>query len=128
MIEKQVEKSIMHYLAVIGAYAVKVQSGMLPQSYKGKNRMIHLAPQGTPDIIALFKGNYIGIEVKKDDKEVQKWIRYPYGAKGNIVKHDPRIEAQKETGHTIAQKGGVFIICSSVDELERDLKTLKILE
>ena len=71
MSEKQIEKSILEYLNTVG-YAIKVHSGSLIKSCGHKQYRINLAPKGTPDILAVVDG-FWGIEVKRDQKEVDRW-------------------------------------------------------
>jgi hypothetical protein len=53
-------KAILQYLTSAGYWAVRVQSGSL---HHGR---IHLAPKGTPDILACSKtGRFVGLEVKR---------------------------------------------------------------
>jgi len=51
MNEQQVQKKILQYLTRKGIYTIKV---------------ISASKRGVPDIIACYKGKFIGIEVKKD--------------------------------------------------------------
>jgi len=128
MSEKQIEKAIIDYIFLIGGWATKVQSGaVIKKSKQGKPYKITLATAGTPDILACVNGKFVGIEVKKNQEEVEKWQRYPLGKRGKVLRPDGRTSSQKEQARQINNADGVFILCSSVDEVERDLKTLGII-
>jgi len=128
MSEKEIEKSIIEYIFALGAWATKVQSGaIIKKSKGGKPYKITLATAGTPDILACVKGKFVGIEVKKNAKEVEKWQVYPLGLSGKKIKYNARTFNQKEQAGQINKSEGAFILCSSVDEVERDLKTLDLL-
>jgi hypothetical protein len=58
-------------------------------------------PRGLPDINLIYNGQYIGIEVKSPSK--------------GLTLHQIRL------GKRIIQSGGVYIMCSSVDELKHNL-------
>ena len=83
--EKQIENSIISWLKANGAYVVKIQSGVI----KIGERFIHMAPKGTPDLFFVIKNRTgFGVpcfcEVKKDQKEVQRWINVIEKFKGGI--------------------------------------------
>ena len=120
-IEKELEALVKNYLASIGAYQIKVQSGKIMQSYQGKQRWIHLAKAGTPDLVFCIKGRFVAIELKKDKNQVEKWELYPLGKRGMMVKHDKRIEAQKHHRGLIRDAGGVHILACSVEEIDQKL-------
>lgn len=126
-IEKSIETAIKHFIFAKGGYLTKVQSGAVHKSYKGKEYMIRLADAGTPDMMGCLNGRFIGVEVKKDAKEVQKWLAYPNGLRGTPVKYNARIEAQKNASKQIREAGGFFAVVCSVDELEADLRALGVL-
>lgn len=122
MTEKQLEKAIIEYIRWIGGYVQKVQSGVIPQAYMTKSgdrttRWIHLADKGTPDLFACIEGEFLGIEVKKSDREVVRW------AKGA----NPHSQAQMRQHRLIRQAKGITMIVGSIDALEKDLEQLNLL-
>ena len=119
--EKLVENSIKEYLSRVGGYIVKCQSGKVFQTFKGKTRAIHMAPVGTPDLLACFKGRFLAIEVKKDEKEKEKWECYPLGLTGRPVKYNKRTEKQKQRRDEVVRAGGLFVLACSIDDVERAL-------
>jgi hypothetical protein len=57
---------------------IRVQSGVVPLSYGGKVRFVHLAPKGTPDWLVIREGPvYTWLEIKveggKLNKHQQAW-------------------------------------------------------
>ena len=128
MSEKETEKAIIDYIRLLGGWATKCQSGAIIKKGKGgKPYKITLATAGTPDILACINGKFVGIEVKKNLEEIEKWQRYPLGKLGKVLKHDQHIKDQQEQAQLIKKAKGVSLICSSVDEVEQYLKTLGII-
>ena len=72
--EKKIEKAIIGYLERIGAMVEGIQSGKIQViKWKYKNYM-ELQSAWCPDIICFYNGEFIGIEVKKDQKTVDAWL------------------------------------------------------
>lgn len=99
----------------MGGYAQKVQSGAMMKSYPSKNGStkmykVTLADAGTPDVLACFNGVFLGIEVKKDAKEVEKWYK----------QKDERSQRQMEQALLIGKAGGYALVVSSLDEFISD--------
>lgn len=120
MKEKAIENQILIWLRYNGFYAQKVQSGALMKSYTSKqgtkHYRINLADEGTPDILACIRGKFVGIEIKKDLKEIQKWEK----------ELDQRSRAQHHQQSLIRESGGITLVVCSVEDLETDLKTLNL--
>lgn len=125
MKEKSVETQIIMFLRYQGFWVQKVHSGMMKKSYayrRGERRgaershWIHLADQGTPDLLACIHGKFVAIEVKKDAKEIAKWER--------TAETDQRSAAQHAQQENIRQAGGITLVCCSVEEVEADLREL----
>lgn len=125
MKEKAVETQIKSYIRMLGGYVVKVHSGALMKSYKRKSGLtqayrIQLADEGTPDLIACIHGKFIAIEVKRDQKEIEKWER--------TKDVDRRSAAQHNQQEAIRYSGGVTLVVCSVEQLEADLRELGLFE
>jgi len=123
MIETQIEKTIKQYVFSRGGFIQKTQSGSLMKSYRTKtgvqkSHRINLADQGTPDMMGVLNGIFLGIEVKKDKKEVERWLAYPLGLRGTPVERKERIEAQKHFAELIQKNDGFFACVYSLDDLE----------
>jgi hypothetical protein len=125
--ERAIETAIKNFIFLHGGYITKCQSGVIPREYKGRTHMIHMGERGTPDMIGCLNGRFLGVEVKRDEKEVQKWLAYPLGLRGKPIERNLRNEAQKETSKRIREAGGVFAVVCSVEELEQDLKIAGVL-
>ena len=82
--EQRLQAAIMKYIRTLGAYCVKVPSGMIRKPDGG---FLALAPKGTSDIVACVPvkitpdmvgttiGAFVAVEVKKDDATVRAWLR-----------------------------------------------------
>lgn len=128
MTEKQVQNSIKEYLQRRGHWVQTIQCGKIKQLYRnGKTRFIHLAEAGTPDLIACINGKFLGIEVKKNPKEVEtwtrkitKWLQYPI----NNGMYNREVGQYKQH-EKIRKAGGVVAVVGSLEELKNDLIKLK---
>ena len=122
--EKQIELSIIHVLRLHGFWVQKVHSGALYKQYRdrqGKMRQhkVKLADKGTPDLICCANGKFIAIEVKRDQKEIESWIR-------NAEK-DHRSAAQHHQQELITHAGGIVMVVSSPEETLDHLRQLKLI-
>ena len=122
MTEKEIENACIDFIRIIGGWVQKVHSGSILKSYKQRNGAskvyrVNLADKGTPDLLCCIKGRFLGIEVKRSPKEVEKWW----------LGKDERSQDQLHQRHLIKKAGGIHIIVSSINELKQDLKTLKLL-
>lgn len=100
---------------------------------------MNLADAGTPDLIACMPvkitkdmvgetfGLFCGIEVKRDEKEVEKWMKYDPSLQAGDRGFKRREHFQKLQGKKISEAGGKAFIVSSIDELNADFKHLSIL-
>lgn len=124
--EKGVENTLLEYLRIRGIYAQKTHSGSIfvkkgPMTYKMK-----LCDQGTPDIMACLKGRFLGIEVKKDQEEIDEWERqWEQHQKTKELKTSWERSVFQHMQHDLIRAaGGEVIVCCSMDELDRDINTL----
>jgi len=148
MKEKQIEKSIMEYLQSIGAYVVKIHSGTVKvlknfgeKSFgrfnKTATNYMQLAPKGTPDLVAIIPklkpinensaqlhGIPVFIEVKRDQKEVDKWLRIAerYESEGTAPQSYHREVMQYKQMEKATQAGALCLLVCSIQGLEDDLK------
>lgn len=119
-VEHALEKAMIEWLNKSGHYAVAVKSGMIEQLRYGYHSWVHLAPKGTPDIFACIKGKFVGIEVKKDEKEKKKWQGQVkrFEERKIVVKSSERAIAQSQAHKRIRSAGGLAFVCASIDELK----------
>lgn len=89
--------SIKRYLAVRNIYHLRLNSGKI---YR-KGNWIHLCPEGTPDLFALYKGVALFVEVKREGEM-------------------PRDNQLVEHGF-IRQSGGRVITAYAVEDVRNEL-------
>ena len=130
MNEKQIEKDIIGYLRWQGYYAEGIQSGVLKQTYNGKDRYVHLCTAGTPDIIACINRAFVGTEVKKDSNEYKKWNKIiDAHVDGTLLwntsqDNKKRCVNQYEQGRLIDKAGGDYWLVTSVEEVQNLIEFL----
>lgn len=76
-----------------------------------------MADKGTPDIIACIKGIFVGVEVKKDARAYKEW---------KMQKTDTHV-AQHMQKNWILEAGGIYLIGYNVEQIEEDLRSLKLI-
>lgn len=62
--EKATQKACIDYLEAKGIFHYRNNSGAVVSEYKGKQRFMRFGASGSPDIIAVINGRYIGFEIK----------------------------------------------------------------
>lgn len=67
--EKDIQKSILEFLAIKGIFAYRQNSGGFMDKQKHYYRFASI--DGLPDIVAIIGGRYVGIEVKKPGGKVR---------------------------------------------------------
>jgi hypothetical protein len=109
--ESHIQKTILDYLTVHRVFAYRNNTGAVAADYKGKKqfvpekkRFIRFGVKGGPDIVAVIKGQFIGIEVKRPG-QVQT-----------------AAQAAFETSLTLA--GGKYILAHSFKDVEYALEGL----
>lgn len=85
-LESKLQKQIQNYLKDIGAYKFKVHGDIFTRA-------------GIPDIIACYKGRFIGIEAKEPGNKPS--------------------ELQLAHGRQIKKAGGIFGVCYSLDDVKK---------
>lgn len=108
--EKEIQRSILDYLGKRGVFHWRNNSGAHVSEYKGKKRFVRYGTLGSPDIIAIISGFFVGIECK---------------AEGGKQSDD-----QKEFERNVLAAGGVYLLVNSFDEavevVEHCITILKI--
>lgn len=120
--EKHIQTAIINLLQARGHYVVRVNSWSIMKSYKTKcwavkQHRIKLADEGTPDVIVCIRWLFIGIEVKRDDKESKSWWSYPEKYKEGKRKLNKRINAQHFTRSKILKSGWEYWLVHSIDQV-----------
>lgn len=103
--EKDTQSACLQYLASANIFHYRNNSGAIVSEYKGRKRFVRFGASGSPDIIVVYGGRYIGIEVK-DIKGKQS---------------ESQIAFQKN----LEKAGGAYYVVRSVDELVRIILNLK---
>ena len=102
--ESKVQKEIIDFLKSKGAWVIKVPGSHLVGG-GDKTALVPLLP-GTPDLLACYKGRFLGIEVKAPKKGVR--------VKGEQV-------AQ---GEAIQKSGGWWLVAWKVEQVEELLASV----
>ncbi len=95
--EKDVQKVILEYLTLKRIFHYRNNSGVMTSEYKGKRSFVRFGAVGSPDIICVIKGQYVGIEVK--------------GPKG--VQSDNQKDFQKQ----LELAGGRYILARDLNDI-----------
>lgn len=102
-LEKDIQKAILKFLRLHGAFAVRVNSGMAVREYKGKRHVMRgNDTPGCPDILFALRGRFGGCEVKRP------------GGKPT--------EAQASALDAVRRAGGVGFVADSIEAVERALR------
>lgn len=122
--ESEVQKEITDYLETKGIFYMRCNSG----SVFVDGRRVRLCPPGTPDLFVLIDGKPIFIELKRDEKEFNKWKnKWKKFLKTNIqTPYNQRSILQHKRMQKITDAGGICISQWSLDGLIEDLKYLNI--
>lgn len=100
MLEKGLQTGIIRYLNGHGCYVWNVNAGKIRASYKGRQRLINLAPAGHSDIqgVHIGTGRFIAIEVKSPHRKTHV------------------TDAQWSFLETIKRSGGIAGVATSPEE------------
>ena len=94
--EKATQKACLDYLGAAKIFHYRNNSGVTIAEYKGKKRLIRFGATGSPDIVAVINGRYIGFEVK-DIKGKQS-------------------ESQVAFQEALERAGGAYHLIKSIDD------------
>lgn len=125
--EKSIETSIINFLRNKWAVVEQQNSWKILVKKAGYQHMMTLQTKGCPDIICLYKWNYIWIEVKKDQKEIDHWIKQKVRYENNevIPKSYQREKDQIEYRLKILENWGTFILTCELEEVKEYINNLK---
>ena len=70
--EHDIQGQILEWLSLHRIFHYRNNTGAVKASWNGKERFVRYGVKGAPDIIAVSKGRYIGIEVKRESKELSE--------------------------------------------------------
>lgn len=94
--EKDVQKAILTYLQAKKVFHYRNNSGGTVINYKDKSYFMKFGATGSPDIICVINGQYVGIEVKGTDGK--------------------QSDSQKDFQERLEKAGGIYALVHSLDE------------
>jgi Holliday junction resolvase len=97
--EADVQRAILEYLTLKGIFHYRNNSGafVFPQTATTSRRFFKAGALGSPDIVCVVNGQYVGIEVK--------------GTRGK------QSDNQKEFQRRLEEAGGRYILAYSLDDV-----------
>jgi hypothetical protein len=101
VLEKDVQRSILDWLTAKRIFHYRNNSGAMASEYKGVKRFMRFGAKGSPDIVAVVRGRYVGIEVK-----------------GTNGRQNPD---QKLFEQELMKAGGQYILAASIEDVEQQL-------
>lgn len=127
MSESSVQSKIIGYLSYNNYWCERTNSGSAFIKFGQATKRIQLCRKGCPDVIALVNGIFIGIEIKKDKKEYEKWKRIAtsYRKTKEIKKSWQHVIDQYNYGMEIIASGGEYIVTYSQAHLHEQIERLK---
>lgn len=104
ILEKDIQKQILEYLTYKRIFHFRNNTGGAVYNTKGKQSFVRFGTPGSPDIICVIRGRFVGIEVKG-----------PAGIQS---------PTQKQFQVNLEEVGGVYILAHSLDDVETKLYEL----
>lgn len=102
--ESDLQRTILDWLGYQGHFFYRNNSGAMISEYKGKQRFMRFGAPGSPDIVVVHDGLYVGIEVKGT------------GGKQN--------DNQKEFQRGLEDAGGRYVLAYSLKDVEEEFNNL----
>ena len=96
-LEKYVVNACLQYLQLKDIFHYRSNSGAMVSEYKGKKRFMRFGAKGSPDIVAVVRGQYWGIECKSSSGKIS--------------------EDQLVFAAALERAGGRYLVCRSVEDL-----------
>lgn len=124
--EKKIETSIVKFLRSKWAWVEQLQSWQALIKKWPYTNMMKLCTNWTPDIIAFYNDKFIAIEVKKDQKEVDSWIKKEnrYKDTWELPKSYIRELNQIQHKHKIMENWWIHILTCDLDEVIQYINNL----
>lgn len=95
--EKATQKAILDWLTLTRTFHYRNNSGAFVSEYKGKRSFVKFGASGSPDIVVVKDGIYIGIEVKD--------------TRGRLS------ESQVDFRDRLEKAGGLYLIARSLEDV-----------
>lgn len=99
MLEKDLVNACLEILALKGIFSWRNNTGAFSGEYKGKKRFVRFGEVGSPDIIAVYDGQFIGVECK--------------------VGKNTQSEKQKEFQNKLEEAGGLYWLVYTPEEFTK---------
>jgi hypothetical protein len=97
MNEKDTQRTITDYLTLKRIFWYRNNSGAMVSEYKGVKRFMRFGATGSPDIICVFFGRFVGIEVKTESGK--------------------QSEHQKAFAEKLRKAGGEYILARKLEDV-----------
>ncbi len=68
-LEKEIQKAIVDFLTISGVWVWRANRGAMVGEYKGKKRFVRFGVTGMSDLMGIFEGRLLAIEVKRPGKK-----------------------------------------------------------
>lgn len=94
--EKETQKACLDYLVSSRIFHYRNNSGAMPIDAPGGRRFIRFGATGSPDIIVVWKGQYIGFEIKD--------------------RYGKQSDGQVKFQEALEKAGGTYYVIRSIDE------------
>ncbi|HEB41813.1 MAG TPA: hypothetical protein ENI08_02210 [Candidatus Dependentiae bacterium] len=104
MSEKQLVSACLDILSAYKILAWRNNSGAMQKTYKGKTHFVRFGAVGSPDIIAIHRGRFVGIECK--------------------VGYNKQSNDQLKFQKNVENASGVYLLIYTPDELIKYLQNL----
>lgn len=127
MKESELQKAIIDWLKIKKIYHLRLNSGKVLANYRDKTRMIHLCPEGTPDLMVIINGKTIFFEVKSSPQALKAWVRKVEAWKktGYLNDFNRREVNQYKEMQKIINAGAEVHLVASLDEVEQVIGSTK---
>lgn len=96
MKESELVSSIVDYLEKRRVFHYRNNTGAMVSEYSGKKRFMRFGAKGSPDIICVIAGRYVGLEAK--------------------VGYNKQSDDQKAFQTALLAAGGIYFVVRSIDE------------
>lgn len=111
--ERAIEEQILTYLKMKGIFAFKVKTmGSFDPVTRGFRRISKWYRRGVSDILGIYKGKFLAIEVKLPKRQIGE-KKYAAGRPSTF---------QKMFLQDVLDNGGISFIATSVEDVEEALK------
>jgi hypothetical protein len=95
--EKDTQSTILAWLSLNRIFHYRNNSGAMSGVHNGKQRFFRFGAKGSPDIIAVVRGQFVGVEVKGSDGR--------------------QSADQKKFEEDLTKAGGIYILAKSLDDV-----------